>query len=209
MLKSHFMVEDNYLNLPGNLLMRFHADELDLLQFGVIGLHIHGILNQVAISIIQAKDEIAPGPTSSIKFIPQTLQRQDALIKARVIGFRQGSFEMEVQALVASVFSQPGAASILNNLLSSAIWAIGSYAMRMPRIRVIWKEKEREDDVYDILVRPEAGRRRLRPKIEKFIDALAESSNGGRLRLKTKDIDLEIEFNPDAKGSERGDLPSA
>jgi len=192
------MIADDYIQIPGELSLKFQAKELDLLQMGVLGTHLHEILNQVAISVIQAHDADLreEGTVQTIKFIPQTFQRQDALIKARLNGFRQGSIEMDIGAVVASVFSQPGAVSILNNLLSSAIWAIGTYAARMHNIRVNWNSRGRDDGMYDFLVRPEAGRKRLRPKVEKFIELLAESSNGGRLRLKTDEVDFEIEFNP-------------
>ena len=194
-METPTMAQDKYIQIPGELSLKFKADEIDLLQIGVIGTHVHEILNQVAISMIQQYDDLA-SEQQSINFIPQTMLRQDALIHARLKGLRQGSIEMDITAVAAQVFSQPGAASILTNLLSSAIWAIGTYAARMPRIYVKWNSKKREDDVYDILVRPQAGRRKLRPKIEKFIKLLAESSNGGRLHLKTDDVDFEIEFNP-------------
>jgi hypothetical protein len=192
------MIENDYIQIPGKLSLIFKADEIDLLQVGVLGTHLHKILNQVAISMIQVYDELArpDGDPTTIKFIPQTFNREDALIKARLTGFREGSVEMDIAAVAAQVFSQPGAVSVLTNLLSSAIWAIGTYAARMPNIRVKWNSVHNRDDMYDILVRPEAGRKKLRPKIEKFIEMLAESSNGGRLHLKTDDVDFEIEFNP-------------
>jgi hypothetical protein len=127
------MTENDYIKVPGQLSLTFKADEIDLLQVGLLGMHLHKILNQVAISMIQVHDELArpEGEPPAIKFIPQTFNREDALIKAQLKGFRQGSVEMEIAAVAAAVFSQPGAVSVLSNLLSSAIWAIGTYATRI------------------------------------------------------------------------------
>jgi len=189
--------ENDYIEVPGKLSLTFKADHIDLLQIGVLGTHLHRVLNQVAISIIQVHDQHARqlSEPTAIKFIPQTFNREDALISARIKNLRQGSVEMDIAAVVAAVFTQPGGAAILENLLSNAIWAIGTYAAKMTNVTVDWKSKGRNDGSYDLLLRPEAGRKKLRPRIEKFIDLLAESPNGGRLHLKTSDLDLEIHFN--------------
>lgn len=191
------MLYEDYLQIPGKLSLKFESDSLDLLQVGVLGTHLHSILNQVAITVLQVTDELErdAGRTPALRHIPQTYERQDALVKARLVGFREGSIEMEIAAVVAQVFSQPGAVSVLNNLLSNAIWAIGTYASRASGIFVHWKMGQ-EENFAGALLRPQAGRKRLRPKVEKFVKLLADSANGGRLRLRTDEVDFEIEFNP-------------
>lgn len=191
------MNENEYTELPGALSVKFSADDLDLLQVGFLGTYLHAILNQAAISTLQVHDahNRGAGRATVLKFIPQNYERSDVLVKARLKGLRQGSIELDIAAVVAQVFSQPGAVSLLSNLLSNAIWAIGVYAARVSGVYVNWK-KGRDLDFAGELIRPEAGRKRMRPKIVQFVRLLAESSNGGKLRLKTDQVEFEIEFNP-------------
>jgi hypothetical protein len=189
------MSSEQYIPIPGQLSVVFESDTLDMLQVGVLGTHLHEILNQVAITVLQVHDELErdAGRAPSLRFIPQTYERQDTLVRGRLKALRQGSIEMDIAAVVAAVFSQPGAVAILTNLLSNAIWAIGVYGARVSGVYVDWK-KGREDEWAGFLMRPEAGRRRLRPRIEKFIEMLYQSSGGGKLKLKTRDVEIEIEF---------------
>lgn len=194
------MEQEKYSQLQGTLSLKFETDTLELLQVGVLGLHLHEIVNQVAITELQVADELqhSAGKPQLLTFIPQTYERQDKLIKIRLASFRQGSVEMDLNALVNAVASHPGAVAILTNLLSNAIWAIGTYAARVPGVFVRWKSGEGREFA-GLLFRPKGGRKKLRPKIDKFVRLLAESSHGGRLYLKANDVEFEIEFDPPAR----------
>ena len=188
------MPEHDYIPLNERLWLKFETEDMDILHIGVLNYHLHTVLNQVAITMFQVHDETLRDGGSrerALPFIPQTYNREDTLIRARVSKIRQGSLEMELSAFAAAIFSQPGAVAVVHNLFSNVIWAIGHYAAKVSGVYV---RRIRGADNSGALLRPQAARKRLRPKIEKFIHLLSESSNGGRLHFRSEDEEIEIEF---------------
>lgn len=183
-----------YDKLESSLTLKFSADELDILEFGNLNYHLHCLLNQVAISMLNLEDErrMLHGEEKLLETIPQTMNRDDALIRARIVGVRQGSVELDLQTAILSIASTPGAASILQNLAANTIWAIGIYAQRVAGAKIL-KRFSRTNQEH--LISPVSARKRLGSKVEKFVKQLAESPNGGRLYLRSGDEELEIEFN--------------
>jgi hypothetical protein len=184
----------DYENLKSKLVLKFDSDNLDILQVGILNYHLHGLLNQVAIALLGEEDthRVARGEPKLLQIIPQTTNRDDALIRARITGVRQGSIELDLQTVILAVYSTPGAIAILQNLAANVIWAVGAYAYRVSGAKVT---KHRSSLADDHNVQSVAARKRLGTKAEKFVKLLAESTNGGRIYLKSDDEELEIIFN--------------
>lgn len=183
----------DYVPLQSQLSIRFEADDLDILQLGILNYHLHGLLNQVAIGALTEEDRIrqAEGDETLLDAIPQTLNRDDALIRARVSAVRQGSIELDLNTVVAALYSTPGAIAILQNLSADVIWAVGQFASRVTSARVLnWRKSNIDRKIPSV-----SARRKLSTKVEKFVRLLAESSSGGRIYLRSGDEELEIEFN--------------
>jgi hypothetical protein len=106
---------------------------------------------------------------------------------------------MEIAAFAAAVFSEPGAVAIIHNLFANVIWAIGCYGGKVAVAQIRQIRGGREHSRY---LPPQAARHKLRPRVEKFLKLLAEASNGGRLKLRSGDEEIEVEFYP--KDRDRG-----
>lgn len=183
-----------YKQLASRLTLKFEADDLDILQLGILNYHLHGLLNQVAIAMLGEEDELRArrGEDKLLSIIPQTPNRDDALIRGKITGVRQGSIELDLQTVILAIYSTPGAIAILQNLAANVIWAVGAFASRVAAARIVRHESSFDDEHR---VPSVAARKRLGTKVEKFVQLLAESTNGGRIYLKSGDEELEIEFN--------------
>src|SRR5437868_1177231 len=105
------MIEYEKISEP--LLIHFESEDMDLLQIGILNSSLHEILNQVAITILnEENDELeSRGENKLLEYIPQSLSRQDVLVRGRILGVKEGSIEFYIQPLLAQIFSVPGAAS--------------------------------------------------------------------------------------------------
>lgn len=181
-----------YEDLDSPLSIYFHSNNLDLLQIGILGSEIHKLLNQVAISLIEEHNkELDAAKQPLIDFhLPLSSSREDVLIRANVSAIRQGSIELEVAAVMAQVFSVPGAGAIVQNLMATAIWAIGEYAKKVVGCRIT-----KQSNTKDISkIAKTSSRRRLGPIVERVLKELKASSNGGEFRMKSGDEEIEIKF---------------
>jgi hypothetical protein len=187
------MIEYQRIGAP--LSLHFESENLDLLQVGILNSSLHEIMNLVAIAIVDEENEFAQshGEQKILDHIPQTFTRQDILIRASIIGVREGSIEFDIQPLLALVFTVPNAVAVLQNLAANVIWAIGTYGTRVVGSRIVRKGISQGD-------RPSipetSARRRLRPRVERLLKHLKETSNGGRIVLRSGDEELIIEFYP-------------
>lgn len=195
------MIEYEEISEP--LLVHFESKDMDLLQVGILNSSLHEILNQVAITILNEENEELErnGKNRLLEYIPQSLGRQDVLVRARIIGVSEGSIELYIQPLLAQIFSEPTAVAILQNLVANALWAIGEYGRRVAGC-YITRSKGLN---YISRPLPEiSARHRLRPRVENLVKHLKEASNGGRIVLKTEDEELIVEFYPpDSQQSRR------
>ncbi|MTI20394.1 hypothetical protein E1176_05110 [Fulvivirga sp. RKSG066] len=116
-----------YEQIDSPLSVKLSSDNLDMLQIGVLGSQLHRLLNQMALATIEEENErLEKQEKELIQFhIPQTLGREDVLVRAQISSLRQGSIELDIAAMVALVFSQDNAIALLQNLSANAIWAIG------------------------------------------------------------------------------------
>src|SRR5215213_1584237 len=187
------MIEYEEIGKP--LLIHFESKDLDMLQVGILTSALHEILNQVAITILNEENDVleSQGENKLLEYIPQSLNRQDVLVRARIVGIREGSIEFYIQPLLAQIFSEPGAAAILQNLVANTIWAIGVYGKRVVGGRLI----EHKGSTRGIRALPEtSARRRLRPRVENLIKHLKDASNGGRIEFRSGEEELIVEFYP-------------
>jgi hypothetical protein len=180
-----------YETLEATSSVVFTSEEFDLLQFGLVGEQIHRLLNRVAIALLteankqrQAREE----PLISFK-IPQTENRDDVLIRARIVRLREGSLEIDLSVLLATVFAQPGAVAVLENLVSSAIWALGARASRVIGCRLVGQKTNR-----NVRLPATSARRRLGPVVDRFLKTIQSSTRSGRLIWRTGDEEVIIEF---------------
>lgn len=194
--------------LPERLRIKFSATNLDLLALGVLGSSLHEILNQVAVTMYQMSDDEKKkrGEKGDLLHIPTNYDRVDNLVTARIDGIRQGSVVLDVSGLVvASVFSTPGAVSVIHNLFSQLVWTVGARAYRrfgtFARLSTSPTLEKEEESLVKHLLKPVAGRRKLNTRIDRFLDSLSRSSAGGSLRLRADNVELEIIFNGDAKST--------
>src|ERR1043165_5034130 len=99
------MIEYEAIGNP--LLIHFESRDLDMLQVGILTSALHEILNQVAITLLNEENEALErqGKNRLLEFIPQSLNRQDVLVRARIVGIKEGSIEFYIQPLLAQVFS--------------------------------------------------------------------------------------------------------
>lgn len=137
------------------------------------------------------------GENKLLEYIPQSLNRQDVLVRARIVGIRGGSIEFYIQPLLSQIFSEPGAVAILQNLVANTLWAIGVYGKRVAGSRLIGHK----GSAHMMRALPEtSARRRLRPRIENLIKHLKDASNGGRIEFRSGDEGLIVEFyHPDSR----------
>jgi hypothetical protein len=182
-----------YDEISAQLHIHFESDDMDLLQVGILNSSLHEILNQVAITVLNQENEHreSEGREKLFDFIPQTLSREDVLIRARIIGVSSGSLELNIQPIVAQIFSEPSAVAILNNLVANVIWAIATYSRRVVGSKIIRTGKPGR--ISEVLPAT-SSRRRLRPKVENLIKHLKDASNGGRIVLRSGDEELIVEF---------------
>lgn len=185
------------------LRVHFEVDELNLLNLGLLSWHLHTIMNQVAVTLFQARNEEmrAEGKSPMLESVPQSASREAALVRATIGRIKGGSLDIELAGRVSAVFSQPGAATVVHKLFSNALWAIANYATKTEGVAVRWI-KGQEEAFDAALMRPIGGRRPLKQKIEKFINTLSESAKGGKLTLSTPVAGLEIVF---VGGQPKGD----
>jgi len=182
-----------YQEVSDQLSIHFESEDLDLLQLGILNSSIHEILNQVAITVLNERNEElqSEGRNKILDYIPQSLSRQDILVRARLLGVKEGSIEFFIQPFLAQVFSEPGAISILHNLVANALWAIGFYGSRVVGTKIM----ARATPVNMAEPLPAtAAKRRIRPRVENLIKHLKDASNGGRIVLRSGDEELIVEF---------------
>lgn len=191
-----------YEEIGQKLLIHFESDDLDLLQVGILNSSLHEILNQVAITILNQENEYREleQKPKLFDFIPQTLNREDILIRARVVGVSEGSIDLNIQPIVAQIFTEPGAVAILNSLVSNTIWAIATYGRRVVGSKIF---KHGESDRVPDALPATSARKRLRPRVEHLIKHLKDASNGGRIILRSGDEELIVEFYSHDGPSER------
>lgn len=193
-----------YEKISDPLEVRFEALDLDLLQLGILNTSLHSILNQVALAIYDdanQKEEEAGRP-KLLDHIPQNLNREDVLVRARVEGIRQGSVIYELQPIIAAVFSQPGAIAIAGNLVANVLWAIGAYGTRVAGAAITRAGRQRDGRM--LPVPATTARRRIRPQVERLIQHLKQSGNGGKITFRSGDEELTIEFyGPDGQHRNR------
>jgi hypothetical protein len=182
-----------YEKISEPLFIHFESEDLDLLQVGILNSSLHEILNQVAITVLNEENAMLEreGRKKLLEFIPQSLSRQDILVRARIIGISEGSIEFNLQPFLAQVLSEPGAGAILHNLVANTIWAIGHYGTRVVGSRI--KGRKNSERISEVLPGTSA-RRRLRPRVENLLKHLKDASNGGRIILRSGDEELIIEF---------------
>ena len=182
-----------YSEISRPLHIHFESDDMDLLQVGILNSSLHEIMNQVAITVLNQENEQREreGKEKILDFIPQTLSREDVLVRARITGVSEGSLGIDIQPIVAQVFSEPGAVAILSNLVANTIWAVANFSRRVVGSRIIRKGKPGQ--ISDVLPGT-SSRRRLRPKVENLIKHLKYASNGGRIVLRSGDEELIVEF---------------
>ena len=180
-----------YIPLEERLELSLSSNDMDLLQTGILNQAIHDILNHVAIALFEEANAEAEqrGDKKVLEQIPQNLNRDDVLVRARISGVRQGSIVYELSPVIAAVFTAPGAVAVCHNLISNVIWAIGQYSFQIAGIRVHHSGQSRARGVP-----PTSGRKRIRPRVEKLVKHLKEASNGGRVTIKTADEEITIEF---------------
>jgi len=187
------MIEYQEIGEP--LLIHFESKDLDMLQVGILTSALHEILNQVAITILNEESDIlqSQGENRLLDFIPQSPNRQDVLVRARIVGIREGSIEFYIQPLLAQIFSEPSAIAILQNLVANTIWAIGAYGKRVVGSSII----EQRGSAYMMRTLPDtSSRRRLRPRVENLIKHLKDTGNGGRIEFRSGDEELIVELYP-------------
>lgn len=119
------------------------------------------------------------------------MSREDVLVRARITGISGGSLELNIQPIVAQVFSEPGAVAILNNLVANTIWAIANYSRQVVGSKIIRKGKPGR--ISEVLPAT-SSRRRLRPRVENLIKHLKHASNGGRIVFRSGEEELIVEF---------------
>ncbi|WNH54497.1 hypothetical protein [Stenotrophomonas oahuensis] len=182
-----------YLPLDERLELSLSSNDMDLLQTGILNQAIHDILNHVAIALFEEANAEAErqGTTKVLEQIPQNLNRDDVLIRARIAGVRQGSIVYELAPVIAAVFSAPGAAAVCQNLISNVIWAVATYSAKVAGISV-----QHNGQSHARGVPATSGRKRIRPRVERLVKHLKEASNGGRVTIKTHDEEITIEFYP-------------
>lgn len=180
-----------YMSLEEKLELSLSSNDMDLLQTGILNQAIHDILNHVAIALFEQANAEAErwGTPKVLEQIPQNLNRDDVLVRARISGVRQGSIVYELTPVIAAVFSAPGAIAVCQNLISNVIWAIGQYSVHVAGIRVHHAGQSRASGVPAT-----SGRKRIRPRVERLVKHLKEASNGGRVTIKTADEEITIEF---------------
>lgn len=187
-----------YEKISGRLEVRSEAPDLDLLRLGILNSSLHEIFNLVALAIYEEANgrEEEAGRQKLLDNIPQNMNRQDVLIRARIEGIRQGSIILDLQPLVAAVFSQPGAIAIVQNLAANVLWAIGQYGTKVTGVLIKWLNRRTGDGrTSGVLAIPSTtAHRRIRPRVEKLIEHLKESGNGGKISFKSGDEELTIEF---------------
>jgi len=187
------MIEYQKIGAP--LTLHFESENLDLLQVGILNSALHEIMNQVAIGVVDEENKFlqSQGQQKILDHIPQTFTRQDILVRARIVGVRGGSIEFDIQPLLALVFNQPNAVAILQNLAANVIWAIANYGTRVVGTQISQKGNSQSDRP---IIPETSARRRLRPRVERLLEHLKETSNGGRIVLRSGDEELIVEFYP-------------
>ncbi|WP_375578684.1 hypothetical protein ABWH96_16885 [Marivirga tractuosa] len=188
-----------YKEIDSPLSVNLSSDDLDMLQIGVLGSQMHKLLKQMALVTLEEENaNLEKQEKELIQYhIPQTLGREDVLVRAKISSLRQGSIEIDIAAMVALVFSQANAISLLQNLSANAIWAIGEYATKVTGVNVISRKTGRDSEV-----KKTVSRRRLGPMATKVIKELKDTANGGRLELRSGEDELIIEIYS-GKKSER------
>jgi hypothetical protein len=183
----------DYQKISGRLSIQFESEDMDLLQVGILNSSLHDILNQVAITILNEENNVleAEGSRRLLEFIPQSLSREDVLVRARITNVSQGSIKFDIQPFVAQVFTVPGAIAILENLIANTIWAIAAYGTRVVGSKI--RKTGHSKHIHEALPAT-AGRRRMRPRVENLIKHLKDASNGGRIILRSGDEELIVEF---------------
>jgi len=192
-----------YEEISAPLSIHFDSEDMDLLQIGILNSSLHEILNQVAITILNEENRALEklGEEKLLEFIPQSLSRQDILVRARITGVSGGSIKFDIQPFLAQVFSMPGAVSILHNLIANTIWAIGAYGRRVVGTKIFLNGEER---YIEEPVPAQSARRMLRPRVENLIKHLKDASNGGRITLRSGGEELIVEFySSDDSGKEK------
>lgn len=184
-----------YEKVSNPLSIHFESDDLDLLQVGILNSSLHKILNQVAIALLSEENKNLEkiGQDKILDHIPQTLSRDDVLIRARIISVNQGSIKFDIVPLLAMIFSQAGAAAILQNLISNVIWAIGTYGLKVPGCKIIRQQSLSDEKLQ---VPNTSAKRRIRPIVVQLVNHLKEASNGGKITLRSGDEELTVEFYP-------------
>jgi hypothetical protein len=180
--------------------IRINCAELGLNDLGRLSKEMHAILNHVCISLYNHQNERDRERNHEITlpFIPYDFNRDEVLVRADVINIRKGSFVYDLQAMLAQVFSTAGAASIATNLISNVIWSIIHYAPELNLAsNITVNGKYNKDGVLPIP--PTTAKRQIKPRVEKLISSLANTPNGGSVKIVSGDDYVEIVVNGPGK----------
>jgi hypothetical protein len=201
------MQTDDYIAIQGKLTIELRFPSTSLLQMGVMGIHFHQLLNQTALAVIRDADDPQSneGGEPLLKYVPHTMDGEDALIDAGIVELKKGSLIVEIEAAVAPVFNNPHSVAVLEGLTANAIWVIAMHASRIGgvAIRMMHDATEKLIKIGDRKRRTLNSSAKLRSTVEKLLLALKDSSNGGRVHLKSGDIEIDIEFYPTDRRSSR------
>lgn len=193
-----------YNPISNRLELMYEAEEIDLLQIGILNKSLHNLLNQVAIALLEKESQNYQDQRGNrtIPILPMTFSREDILIRARVVGIRQGSLILDLQPYIAAVANTPGAIAILQNLVANVIWAIAAFGWKVSGATI--SRRGRSNANTHLL--SAGAQRRLSTKVQQFLKEIKEAGNGGKLVLKSEDEELTVELYPPISRSTEHEL---
>lgn len=178
--------------ISSELAIYYQADEIDLHQVGTLNNSLHELLNQIAISMIESENDRRSKREEChiLDSLPTSFGRSDILIRGRVAALKTASIEAVITPVLHAAAANPHVIALLQNLSANVVWAIGKYGADQAGIRIRnWKGDARDADVKGV-----AAKKLSSVRVRNLIKDLKDSSNGGRLKLKSGEDEIEIEF---------------